>query len=75
MKILQPILVSILMASCTSALHVHSDGLVNYAGRQADIVGQNNIRGSPVYHAGSWRQHCHASRYRCLSDFCRMDNQ
>ena len=43
MKILQPILVIILMASCT--LHVQSDGLVNYAGRQADIVGQNNISG------------------------------
>lgn len=45
MKILPPILVSILMASCTSALHVQSDGLVNYAGRQADIVGQNSISG------------------------------
>lgn len=44
MKILQTIIICILMASCTT-VHVNSDGLVEFSGRQANIVGQNNIAG------------------------------
>ncbi len=44
MKILHSITICILMASCTT-VHVNSDGLVEFAGRQTDIVGQNDIAG------------------------------
>jgi len=45
MKILSMVTSCILMASCTSTLPVNSDGLVKFAGRQSDIVAQNNLSG------------------------------
>lgn len=45
MKILHLTIACILVSCCSSAPAVNSSGLVKFAGRQADIVGQNNITG------------------------------